>query len=458
MKAVDVVLVCIMVQHCKNKIRILPLFSGAPAPSLMHQLSCCQSQMDNLLTGMSNGMLSVTKLTLQVSHLHVDTGERSAQEVSSGESLRLRKVPCPGMFSVVTRSIFSALAAALPKLESLSLQGPCWDAALPVFGTFCSQLTSLCVQALTVPVSTLEGFSHHLPNLTSFSMRNHIMGTEQEQLGFETDAILLELQHCSKLASLCLSFSTPLDFSLTCKPASWSSLPASLQQLEITCPVSRSGPYDAVLRRMKHLRLWEYPWDLPRMLQASILMDSLETMGEGPVTQVNCMENLNESPWNVLMKERLLNGTFHLACYALCLNGTTQAIRDTLAWFPAVPACVAIVINLQGGQKVNLLERISDVFPGVRRLMLQGPMVEAPNADMDMTFFKPLEKFLHLKELRIYSPRPRLTTAGLLELCVKYARLSKLGLTPHARVDVDELQDGLCKRGCKVKINRLNGI
>lgn len=402
---------------------------------------------------MSRGLGSVTGLTLQVNYELIGAVQNSAPEVLQDGSVRSGVALNPDRFRVVPSSVFAALAAAVPNLQLLGLQGCCWDASLSVFGTSCPRLITLCVQALQVPIRALQGFGNHLPNLTSISIGNaHITREDEEQLGLYLDAFLLETGHCSKLTSLCMS--TPDEnVGPDCEPEGWSVLPASLQQLDINWPVAYSDVFQTLITRMKVLRLWSHEVPLPDVLQTNPLLESLETLGESDYA-VHCTDSPGEQPMQHLMKQRLLDGTFHLACHALSLHGTAKDIRDMLEWFPQIPSCKSLSIYFEGGWKADCLQHVPRLFQGMSCFIMGGVVVEEQSSDRDLAFFSPLTDCPNLTKLCIQCNLPRLTTSGWVQLCVSLQGLQSLGLNHHTRVDTKQIEARCRTLGRKVRILR----
>ncbi|MEW5314759.1 MAG: hypothetical protein WDW38_006229 [Sanguina aurantia] len=186
--------------------------------------------------------------------------------------------PYPSSLGVVTGQVFATLAAALPNLKILVVNGCCWDFGLHAFGSHCPDLARLNVNVPDMSVAALHDLGTHLPNLIMVELDGEELGPENRvQLGRYMDAFLLTIRQCKNLHTLTCDFGTSVE--LACKPESWGNVPADLTHMRITCAVTLSDPYHALVQRIPSLCLWRLPHtELLRVADLYPLLQRLQYM------------------------------------------------------------------------------------------------------------------------------------------------------------------------------------
>lgn len=99
------------------------------------------------------------------------------------------------------------------------------------------------------------------------------------------DALLFTLHSCSNLTTLKLVACATLI--ITCKPESWSLLPPTLQELWCDCYFTMSGPFEALIRRLRVLCVRGTP---PGCMRSSLL----ELLQQFPLLEMFKMLSLDE--------------------------------------------------------------------------------------------------------------------------------------------------------------------
>lgn len=281
------------------------LFPGPSAPTAAQQLCVCINQTQQLVTSMKNTINTVDNLAIHVflwegissaeskaenpeanaqssvpqgesrsgddgqeaymsehsscSRLHLGLSHADSSDIDSDTDTQGYQQPvCPATFRIVTGGVYALLAEAVPCLQTLRLQGCCWDAALDVFGASCSQLRAIVIQPLSVQMEALRGLGASLPHLTTLRFQiTRIYEQNEEQLGKYMDAAMLEVKLCKALTHLVLHFDASM--TLTCQPDSWVGLPCTLKCLECNCRVESSDTYATLMHTLTSLSLLESP-------------------------------------------------------------------------------------------------------------------------------------------------------------------------------------------------------
>lgn len=165
------------------------------------------------------------------------------------------------------------LAAVVPNLVNLGLEGCCRDAALASFGSSCPQLRSLHVDDITVSLEALQPLAQHLCRLSHFKIS--LPPGDQTKFEHHVEAVLVLLQGCPLLASLELDFE--YCGAAKVKGQLWQLLPPSLTELVTNCNLwAGAGGNICIpgsLRRLTMLGLQHV--DLLSILQQAPLLQEL---------------------------------------------------------------------------------------------------------------------------------------------------------------------------------------
>lgn len=375
--------------------------------------------MECLLVNMRKAIKSVTKLSLFVHHIaqfqvcSADADMQGAGQRSS-EDVNINTSP-PGL-KVVVGSVFTMLAAAVPNLHELRLDGSCWDAALSSFGICCSQLTSLDVSIPAVPVEALCDFGTYLPGLLSVSVGSKSANyVDAKKISTYMDDFLPMTGQCLYLSNLVIHFN--VDFRLSCKPDAWACVPAGLKHLTCNCRVGDGQlSFDQLIRRLPSLSLGDILWDLSQVPQQFPLLQRLQMMTNH--LSLSCSSELvdEDGALNLdVLKQRFLSGNFSLTCLGLHISGDCEDIHNVLTWLPPIPASVHLYLTLTGEGPPLFLQHIHRLFPNTEAITMWGCW--APSEVWEMEVLRPLATLSELYRLELTSPQLTLTTAGLIQVC-----------------------------------------
>lgn len=448
------------------------------ADNVACQLSFCTFQMDALLAGMQKAFQSVTTLALDVirqktkrtvtddvwnnveqrqqgqqQHVLVIHGGEAPQqqsEVTSLESdLASHNVKTsPKDVGVISGHLFAMLAAAVPNLTELRLNGCCWDASLHVFGACCPQLVTLRAEAFQVSDTSLLHFGTYLPNIETVDIFTSNIDNVLDvvQMGKFVDAVLLATQPCTNLTELQISFPDVDSGRVPCKPESWSLLPHTLKSFDSNGLFEETEQFMVFVRRLTHLCLGGRPFrNLLQLVHTFPLLEKLKVMyaDDDPAGFMFDCED------SAVLKERFLGGKFQLECPNLALAGTYQEIQDLLVWLPPWPVR-GLLILFNGNARMQCLGQLSRVFSNLEVLTLQGEQWP-DNQSMDCGFFTPLATCAHLEHLAIFMTTT-ITTPVIMHVCTSLTVLKRVNLMSPDGFDENHLMAELRKIGRNVKI------
>lgn len=222
--------------------------------------------MESVLASMGTALHSVTHMNLVVvSSPPNPPHSRWNDDAMDNDMIdRYFHPTCQSGVSHVPAAVCAMLATAVPKLQHLNLWGVCVDVALAAFGVNCPQISSLKVEALLVPVSSLIGIDVWFPNLAHFTINTRgmlgkrlIVGPyDPPDVGSWTymqhyvDLVLPLLQGCSNLKILHLDIQ-PIKGGfvkcekIRCSQQVWECLPPSLEEFccDVACYNMIDAPY-----------------------------------------------------------------------------------------------------------------------------------------------------------------------------------------------------------------------
>lgn len=399
------------------------------------------------MNSMGPAIQSVYILILRFEHRQIQSSRRSAKATFTSNTSPTgpsTAAACPAPFAAVSRTICTLLAAALPSLVHLSLQGRCWDPAFAAFGASCPGIKSLQVEAVSLPIKALDNITTHMPNLQNFALTSPTPCPGSSQLSEYAEASLLALQPSTLLSSFGLNFK--YDVVLKCKPGGWLHVPPNLHTFHSMCEVSGIHHATALLSAVhdvfviQTLRFEE----LLQILSLAPHLQRLSVIGQ-PGFDLWC--DSEEVPAGLLLlRERLLAGlTLRFSSVHF-----VESAADLAAVLAALPALEHVtrscVLQFATDPQPHCLAEVARVFPGLDDLTLLGstPLV-SPKA------LEPLAACTSLETLEIHMPMSH-TTADLLQLCLDIPSLKVLRIKDSAAIDLPVLFFALHTQGREVHI------
>lgn len=182
-----------------------------PLATIMSQLHFCETDMQACMT-------HATHLHLTIPHTINHSGTEAAG-ITGSSNLATPCLHMPQSSEAVVGAVLEYLAAALPRLQEVSLGLGCGESATQAFGSRCMQLSSLEVEFFGVPAAALQDISQLLPRLSqvTFTGREsisiyiiiHVAGSIKS-LG----AHVVHLRQCTPLTRLMVYVE------VSCPPAS----------------------------------------------------------------------------------------------------------------------------------------------------------------------------------------------------------------------------------------------
>lgn len=264
--------------------------SGSTAPTVAQQLLACTSQIECLVRSTGPAIAGLTHLDLSVQHrLHDINGPICIAGSHGPIEVPTRGEPlgCPDNLVCVASAVFTMLAAAVPNLVHLGLEGCCRDAALASFGSSCPQLRSLQVDDITVSLEALQPISQHLCNLTHFKIS--LPPGDQTQFERHVEAVLVLLQGCQLLETLELDFE--YCGAVKVQRQLWQLLPPSLTELVTTCNLwPDAGGNICIPGSLQHLTMLGLQRiDLLSILQQAPLLQQLNVGDKDETVNRYCL-------------------------------------------------------------------------------------------------------------------------------------------------------------------------
>lgn len=408
-----------------------------------------------LVLGMRTAILGVKHLTLVFEHQQLGV-ENFWANVNSFGSSSLDGPPLapgfPASFAVVTRTICSTLAEGLPGLCHLTLQGCCSNPQFATFGANCPNLTSLRVEAISLPLSKLEGITTNLPKLEHFQLTDPELHPGGLKLEEYVEASLTALKPSVRLASISLMFD--MNVPLNCKPQTWLTLPPSLHKFTCTCTFPDLHKAPALLSNLRSLSIRDTPlfYEVLQILKLAPHLRMFATNNESFVAWCGHETTL---PGILVLRERIRNGLV-MHFLAVHLVGTPAELAAALTAMPSAmfvtPACL---IQFVGDPTPNCLVGVARVFPSLRELhLLAADPPEPVTAVIGTQMRDALAACSSLKLLRICLPMKH-TISSLLHLCLGMPALKELKFINNARVNLTGLRKAITAKGRDVDIVKI---
>lgn len=435
---------------------VFPPYLGPCAPETLQQLDRCQAEIACLLSGMGRAIRSVKHLGIHVICLSSNSKEKywthghkqqsyTLQTLQKEEGMLLKSANLDmDVLKFVSHRVCSTLAAAVPCLTELSLDGCCFDIAFDVFGKLCPQLVRLHVQAPYVPISALQDVPLQLPNLQTMVVVNPCTFPKRDLKALHTymDGLLLAITHCTSLTSLEIHVAGHWQVKL--KLASWKLLPASLQHLYYDSNVDScfSNPYipefNHALRNISRLSLMALPGHCMTMLdllQQFPNLNQVDLLCKHRIVTYDFYSEGDESGSQLVpLKQQLLDRNFQLDCHKLNLCGTMEQITDSLTWLPTFKTTHHVQLLCQDPVNTINLQHIQRVFPHLSSLYF-GTKQMRENAAQPPSFIGPLSRS------GAFSSMEELEQGAFLDVCLEQL-CSFVAQTVRVRLCVCEFSEG----------------
>lgn len=457
---------------CCSALQISPTFllscAETTSTTVQKQVSQCCSQMRLLIKEQGKAMVSITCLklvttlqpgsTIGLSKSGVGASDADAEADQQQQQQMLNPGQSDSFMSALSaalcQSVFSVLAAAVPHLRLLTLGGFSCNAALPMFGAFCQELSHLCVDMDTVPISALCNAGQYLHSLTILTLNSTAQNRDLDQgqvIGQYVDAVFLAFKDSESLSTIQIKICK--NTVLECQPFSWTLLPTSLTCMQFTCALLHSDQLTEALGRLTHLSLADGPCDayLLDVMQNFPALMSLELTDDDPLL-IHCADCAGKHGGS-LIKQRLLDGSFTLRCEHLKFCGTCQQVRDMWSWFPrTVMSSGCITLFFEGGPQELCLDGLASLFPNMHWLTLAGSLDALDTPEMNVKFFEAMTDSgfspgLGLETLELTCSQLNVSGPGLAHLCKHMTRLEHLDIEPCEDDVYNELLAELNKLG-----------
>lgn len=397
-------------------------------------------QLAKLMLELGEVLPSLEKAFHTIKDLRIRFDHRPYVKGRTKDDKRLPETLLPSSFGIVTRAVCAKLAAAVPNIQELRLEGNCVDAALSVFGTSCPGLIHLHVETNTVPLTALANVSGYLTRLLCFTFTPPRASPHANQVTNYVAAAMRALQPCALLRTLELDLSTRR-FQMECLPARWDAMPANLASMTFKC--ARGSIVDAPLaltNSVSRLILSSCSGaELFELLQKAAQLQHIEV----PSTSVMIMLCDTEAvPQGIsLLKQRLLGG-FTLDVTMVRLVGSSEGVEDVMRMLPILAGVQSCTLEVLDAPDPLLLASISRVFPNLVKFEMLNlhEMAEVPeDVDIGLQLVEPLWACPCLRDILFCDVLP-FTTNGLAVFCNKVRFLRKLDWVECPGVTFAELQ------------------
>lgn len=353
------------------------LLSGTGNHSLAKQLSTCTSQWTALFTGMGGAIACVTHAELNVirrasgsaRYYDLDTLDREFMSHTADD------------VSHLPAALFGKLAAAMPLLQHLSLQGYCEDVAFNEFGKHCPRLQSLKVEALNTRLSSLKNIHQVLPSLAHFTVSNRGPVNKQhcicylDDIRSYVDSCCGIICDCSDIKILQLDLWVKHEWLgsevvIECSKSVWDCLPPSLDELRCDVELRDIQEMSVFMSRVRVLQLVDIAYcELPELMKIAPCLEKLTVEQGQAVDMMWSDESVSPAELSNL-KERLLNG-FQLNCERVCFTGSSIAIKDVMSWLSPLKGTTHCDVEYTDSvHDLAILEELTRVCPNVKRLKI----------------------------------------------------------------------------------------
>lgn len=415
---------------------------------LAQQLATCTSQVEELISGMGAALRSVTELTFAVEHtLHKSSRSRNTSEEEDDPCI----ASCPASYAVITRTVCTRLAAALPGLSSMKLLGCCRDAAFEAFGQHCPMLSRLEVEAITVPIKALTSVGQHLRSLKSFTLGDPQRIVERQQLSEYVGASLRALCTSVSLTTFMVLFTNDYDMYVECKPRSWDQVPASLRKFGTYCDVRGILNATALLENLHTLELYEPRGsELFQILKRAPNLKRLSVeVLEYYMIQCNHADTI---PGVLLLRERMLGG-LEPDIEMFGLEGSCANVQAVLEVLPTIASTALCSFELYTIPDPHTLEHVAHVWPNIVEVDLRSLTQPQDDPGCGVEILRPLAACEFLEGLKV-EVQLSYTVAELEALCVSMPRLRYFCFSEIDEDDQAQLSLALVARGLDVHVSK----
>lgn len=407
--------------------------------------------MTDLLQGMGQAISSVTKLTLRMEHeFPIKRNQRPVRIVSGLEPPH----PCPVPFAIITHTLCTMLAAAVPALTSLVLAGCCRDAAFPAFGSACPLLHTLQLEAISMPLTALTDLGVHLPRLNYCVLTCPFGWTDGDSMVEYVGGLLAALERAINLRMLSLKEFDGQKLWMLCKPGSWQRVPPNLIVLRSSCEIHNIHNAVALLSKLLSLEMTSTSGLLnladilraaPRLVRA--------TIPTGQQITVSCdgeNDGGESGPDVALLRNRLLRGLdFHVR--SLGLEGWWECVQSALAVLPPLPCVTHCTIEFGGVPEPFFLAQVARVFPNVTNLKVQSHSDLLGDPETAAVLLGPLMACKHLGKLMVCVQLTH-DVDSLVELILSMPVLKVFTYTESEGANPTELEDLLYALGRNMSV------
>lgn len=391
------------------------------------------SEMHQVLPSLVTAFMSVKSLRIRFQHQLYVKGR-------SNNASRTGKPFLSSSFAIITRELCIKLAAALPNLESLALEGNCVDAAFSAFGARCPRLHHLQVEIPTVPLEALTNVSRLLPNLTCFTFLPPRAKPHASEISKHVAAVMIALQPCTLLSKMNLDLTTR-NFPMECLPARWQPMPTSL--IDVTFKCARGSIVDAppvLLNSVQKLNLSGCSGaDLFSLLEKSAQLGHI-SLPRSLVMTFAC-DTPGIAQGISLLKQRMQAG-FLLEVCKVRLVGLSANVEDVLRMLPPLIGVLSCTLEILDPPNTLLLVSLNRVFPSLELFELINPheMVEVPeDVDTVLKLVEALWACPHILEVAFRS-HINFSTSQLACFCDRMKCLERLSFVDLPSADVSELR------------------
>lgn len=392
---------------------------------------------------------------------------------STTSSINNRQSIFPASCVSIEHVVFVMLVKVLPNLRHLCMEGCYGDTVFNVLGRFCPHLADLQFEAISVPVSALEGIAACLPKLKCLTLASPKLQCTKDKLELYVGSCLLALQLSDSFTRMVLNFEK--DVELCCKPGLWQQVPKNLQELICLCGLHGLPNAPALLKGLKKLAVRLNSscngTETPVTYQIFDILASAPGLkhfnAQGLYLGLQGFHSRREpQTWKVRFDPLMQAGFFllndcvrrglHFVAPNLVLMGSSESLQSSLTMLPILSTVRKCTLQFNDNTtyfEPTCLIQISRVFPSLVQLTLQGKHSPAnsPLSSSIMVLLGPLVGCSFLRKLRV---RLQLdyTLDDLVEVCRSMVALKELGYIKHESIDPPQLKSTLLALGRDIEL------
>lgn len=416
------------------------LSPGRPDGALLTQQSTtCISQWEEVLQGAGKAIQRIKTLTLNLTHKVLGSSNAQSRNILGRPK---RTAGCSPAYAKIVQDVCARIALAVPDLKDLRLQGLCQTATFDAFGSSCSQLTHLEVDATTLPVKALNDVYRCLTNLACLTLKTPRTPTSDiGLLGGFVGAAFCAVSGSTTLSKIVLDFQSNVALSFE-HSGNETYVPANLRELVCLCDVRNLANLPALLGGLRFLTMDTVNafFPLDAILNAAPHLQNLSLSGSRRLLLHGDM-----LPAISLMKQRMLQG-LTLEVDGVWLHDTSSiASQSILAAFPILPSVHTFTLFFRESQTVGFLTHVASVFPNLTQLHLED-LHQVVDTRLGVAELACLGSCAFLKSLRIQT-RLSLSTEELAELCKSIPSLTHLGYLRCGQLPITQLRAMILSHG-----------